>query len=94
MKALDSGFPVAIGVRCNNKLYTTIQDANGNKWAQLPKTGDVANSGHAMCVVGYSTEGLLLRNSWGANWGNNGYAWAKFEDVSRNLLDGWVLEIR
>lgn len=29
--------------------------------------------GHATTVVGYNKEGFIIRNSWGPDWGNNGY---------------------
>ncbi len=37
--------------------------------------------GHAMCIVGYddSIEAFKVRNSWGANWGDNGYLWIGYE---------------
>ena len=49
--------------------------------------GDVWNytgptiGGHAMCVVGYddSIEAFKVRNSWGADWGDNGYLWIGYE---------------
>ncbi|MCF8234660.1 MAG: C1 family peptidase [Bacteroidales bacterium] len=42
-------------------------------------------SGHAMVVVAYNDEigeegAFLLVNSWGRNWGNNGYSWVEYDD--------------
>ena len=31
------------------------------------------SGGHAMTVVGYDDDGFIIRNSWGENWGDNGY---------------------
>ena len=36
--------------------------------------------GHAMCVVGYLKDCFIIRNSWGNNWGDNGYCYYNFED--------------
>jgi C1A family cysteine protease len=36
--------------------------------------------GHAMCVVGYNMNSFIIRNSWGENWGDNGYTYYKFDD--------------
>lgn len=36
--------------------------------------------GHAMCIVGYTKEGFILRNSWGRNWGDNGYCIFPYQD--------------
>lgn len=32
--------------------------------------------GHAICVVGFTPEHFILRNSWGTEWGDRGYAYA------------------
>ena len=62
-----------------------------------PGTG-LANSGHAVCVVGWDDEypkenfvtkktsapagdgAYLVRNSWGADWGDGGYYWVSYHD--------------
>jgi hypothetical protein len=36
--------------------------------------------GHALCLVGYNTEGFIIRNSWGEDWGLNGYCIFPYED--------------
>ena len=32
--------------------------------------------GHAVCIVGYTPDYFIVRNSWGTSWGNRGYAYA------------------
>ena len=45
------------------------------------------SSGHAMTIVGYDDYknggSFLLVNSWGKDWGDNGYAWIKYSDFKR-----------
>jgi C1A family cysteine protease len=36
--------------------------------------------GHAVVLVGYTEEGFIVRNSWGVNWGENGYGIYKYDD--------------
>lgn len=36
--------------------------------------------GHAVPIVGYTTDSLVIKNSWGTSWGNNGYAELSNED--------------
>ena len=35
--------------------------------------------GHAVTVVGYTTNGFIIKNSWGRDWGMQGYAIVSFE---------------
>jgi hypothetical protein len=45
--------------------------------------------GHAVAVVGYddSKSALLVQNSWGTGWGNNGQAWVDYNTLANNLYD-------
>merc|ERR1711998_139830 len=36
--------------------------------------------GHAMTVVGFTEDSFIIRNSWGTNFGDQGYCYYKFED--------------
>ena len=36
--------------------------------------------GHAMTIVGYVEDSFIIRNSWGAQWGDDGYCYYKFKD--------------
>jgi len=41
--------------------------------------------GHAVTVVGYNSYGFIIRNSWGLNWGDNGYSIYKYSDWGCHL---------
>jgi C1A family cysteine protease len=71
-----------------------------------PCPGEQAKWGHAIVTVGYDdnkeitntqcnkkTKGaLLIRNSWGTGWGDNGYGWLPYDYVlSGFALDFWSL---
>lgn len=39
--------------------------------------------GHAMAVIGWDLNGLIIRNSWGPKWGNRGHCHFPYEDWGR-----------
>jgi hypothetical protein len=60
----------------------------GNPKAISPKT---RNTGlHAFAIVGYTVDGFIIQNSWGGDWGSEGYALLAYEDWFENRQDAWV----
>jgi C1A family cysteine protease len=66
----------------------------------FPTLADSVSSGHAVVVVGYddslrirSDKGaLLVRNSLGPDWGDEGYGWLPYSFVRKRLaVDAWTL---
>jgi C1A family cysteine protease len=47
--------------------------------------------GHAVCIVGYddATRLLKFRNSWGRDWGRDGYGYLPYVSVGQYLMDAW-----
>jgi C1A family cysteine protease len=54
----------------------TWDAATANKGKLTTYKPSTKRGGHAVALVGYTPTGFIVRNSWGANWGDGGYAYA------------------
>jgi hypothetical protein len=54
-----------------------------------PKT---ARGGHAVCVVGYTPDSFIVRNSWGTGWGDRGFAYASLPYAQEAFTEAYGVE--
>lgn len=52
-----------------------------------------ADQGHAFAIVGYTSKGFVVQNSWGSQWGRGGLAVLPYSDWLRNAMDCWVVQL-
>jgi Cysteine protease len=52
-----------------------------------------ADGGHAIAIVGYTAQGFVIQNSWGADWGADGFAFLPYEDFLMHATDVWVAQL-
>ena len=92
-QCLAEGYPFIFGFT----VYTAFESAAVAKTGllNLPKTGEKNLGGHAVCAVGYddAAKRVLVRNSWGADWGMAGYFTMPYDYISSGNLadDFWTL---
>ncbi|MDQ1300484.1 MAG: hypothetical protein QG637_402 [Chloroflexota bacterium] len=82
-------------------VYSSIPGLDaGTGDIPFPTDADSEEGGHAVVTVGYDdnhqiggdTGALLIRNSWGPRWGEQGYGWLPYSYVTKGLAaDFWSL---
>lgn len=90
--SLAKGLPFAFGFTVYNSIWNTSVQTTGD--IPFPQPGEKVVGGHAIMAVGYdnSKERLLIRNSWGIGWGQQGYGTLPYEYVLQGIADDfWVL---
>jgi len=101
-QSLASGVPAMFGFT----VYSSIDQAARTGRIPFPTGTERIAGGHAILAVGYddgmeirnedagkaTTGALLIRNSWGEGWGQEGYGWLPYEYVLRELAtDFWSI---
>lgn len=100
---LTAGLPSMFGFT----VYSSISHAAADGKIPFPAPGDKVAGGHAVVAVGYddnmkiknanpkpvtTTGAILIRNSWGTGWGDDGYGWLPYDYILKGLaVDWWSL---
>ncbi len=100
---LAAGLPSMFGFT----VYGSYTQASPTGKIPFPTSGEKIVGGHAVVAVGYdddieiensnpggmATSGaLLIRNSWGNAWGEQGYGWLPYDYILKGLaVDWWSL---
>jgi hypothetical protein len=77
-------------------LYATSLVHKG--WSSVKSNGIIRYhaetiGGHAFAIIGYDREGFWIQNSWGADWGKEGFCHVSYYDWLENGSDVWVARL-
>jgi C1A family cysteine protease len=68
--ALAKGYPVSCAIGLHESFMSAAVAASGI--VPMPTVGDSEVGWHEVCLIGYTETTFLVRNSWGASWGDQG----------------------
>ena len=81
--------------------FTVYSSISGKADIPFPTTEDSVSGGHAVMAVGYDDNhkneqgkivpSIIIRNSWGTSWGDEGYGYLPYQYVLEGLaMDFWT----
>ncbi|MEM6316908.1 MAG: C1 family peptidase [Bacteroidota bacterium] len=90
-KALANNQPVVIGL----KILKNFPSARGVKYWRPTIGNQSFGGGHSVVVVGYDEfkGAFQIMNSWGPEWGENGFIWIKYKDFATYCKYAYVLHL-
>tara|TARA_B110000908_G_C10253663_1_gene453850 strand:- start:1155 stop:2399 length:1245 start_codon:yes stop_codon:yes gene_type:complete len=99
--ALYNNFPLIFGVGLTDSFNSLSSDdsssisSSSGLWE--PKSYEDRLGGHALTIVGYDDYkfggAFRVVNSWGREWGDNGYFWMKYSDFIDNVKAAFIMLI-
>jgi C1A family cysteine protease len=93
LTCLASGFPFVFGFSVYESFESPRVAETGV--VSLPRLGERVIGGHAVVAAGYDLKSsrFIVRNSWGARWGQNGYFTMPFDYLTNAYLsaDFWTI---
>jgi len=68
-------------------VFQSMSELPVIKWPATPQ------GGHAFALIGYTSQGFIVQNSWSTDWGFSGFAILTFEDWLANGTDAWTVAL-
>lgn len=90
-QCLAQGFPFVFGFTVYSGFESTDVATTGI--LKMPTSDEDMMGGHAVMCLGYddSIQSFIIRNSWGASWGDKGYFYMPYDYMQELASDRWVI---
>jgi hypothetical protein len=95
-KLIAAGSPLPFGMNTMTSMVGMAKNSSLNQGLWQPMPNDTSEGGHAMTVIGYSDYkfggAFEIMNSWGADYGDNGFFWIKYSDFIKFVDEVTLIE--
>lgn len=81
---INQGYPVPVCFDVNQ----SFDNIRNTGWVWNTNYG-TRRAGHCVCIFGYddNAKSVIVINSWGAYWGNNGYFYISYDNITNGCLN-------
>ena len=73
-----------------DRTWDNASATHGNLDTYLPNT---TRGGHCVALVGYKSDRLIVRNSWGTSWGDGGFAYASAQYAQAAFTEAYGVSL-
>lgn len=99
LNCLNDGYPFAFGLNLYSSFFDPIMQLMGGYMIDPDRDNEKLVGAHCMLAVGYiknynNKEYLIVQNSWGTNWGDQGYCYIPLSYIMTNdSFDFWTIRL-
>jgi C1A family cysteine protease len=98
-QALYRGYPVILSFNANSDFLAATYKGGVVSWVFKVPGCSSGVCGHAVLAIGYQDDEdiqgggyIIIKNSWGENWGDGGYAYLTYEWLENSILDAQAVK--
>lgn len=87
---LGSEIQIKQALLLNGPLVGALPVYNDSEYFWDKQGNESFKGGHAISIVGYNEDGIIIRNSWGSSFGKNGYTNMDWNEI-KNFYEIWTI---
>ena len=89
--ALSKELPIVFGLSCFENFDIPLTRETGA--ISMPQGKHVGD--HCMLIVGLKKTTVIIRNSWGIDWGDDGYCYIPYDYIFNDAWSGdfWIIDV-
>ena len=87
---VKSSYGLRLAILMNGPCFGALPVYNSTDEFWIKREGDNLLAYHAIAIVGYDEGGFIIRNSWGTEYGDNGYGYIENKNINK-FIELWTV---